>query len=181
VWPDRGYIRIRMTLSNGDFLQVAEYFVIQDGECVTHRYRYQWMDGQRRELRERWDNVEHYPDLPNFPHHVHVGGEKNVEPGERLSVLSLLLSACTAPHPPNQPTRRPATCKLADLPTCTGPLIIRPAPTLWPFGRLRVNSGQALTIKPQTVGRGVCCAGGPFDRALRRGSRQAQGRGRGGR
>ena len=90
VWPDRGYIRIRMTLSNGDFLEVAEYFVIQDGERVTRRYRYQWMDGQRRELRKRWDNVEHYPDLPNFPHHVHIGGEKNVEPGERLSVIQLL-------------------------------------------------------------------------------------------
>ena len=90
VWPDRGYIRIRMTLSNGDFLEVAEYFVIQDGKCVTHRYRYQWMDGQRRELRKCWDNVEHYPDLPNFPHHVHMGGEKNVEPGERLSIIQLL-------------------------------------------------------------------------------------------
>jgi len=90
VWSDRGYIRIRMTLSNGDFLEVAEYFVIQDGKCVTHRYRYQWMDGQRRELRKRWDNVEHYPDLPNFPHHVHIGGEKNVEPGERLSIVQLL-------------------------------------------------------------------------------------------
>ena len=90
VWPDRGYIHIRMTLSNGDFLQVAEYFVIQDGKCVTHRYRYQWMDGQRRELRKRWDNIEHYPGLPNFPHHVHVGGENNVEPGERLSIIQVL-------------------------------------------------------------------------------------------
>jgi len=90
VWPDRGYIRIRMTLSNEDFLEAAEYFVIQDDECVTHRYRYQWMDRQRRELRKRWDNVEHYPDLPNFPHHVHIGGEKNVEPGERLSIIQLL-------------------------------------------------------------------------------------------
>jgi hypothetical protein len=35
-------------------------------------------------------NVEHYPDLPNFPHLVHIGGEKNVEPGERLSVIQLL-------------------------------------------------------------------------------------------
>ncbi len=48
------------------------------------------MAGERRELRKRWDNVEHYPDLPNFPHHVHVGGEKNVEPGERLSIMQLL-------------------------------------------------------------------------------------------
>ena len=25
-----------------------------------------------------------------FPHHVHMGGEKNVEPGERLSIIQLL-------------------------------------------------------------------------------------------
>ena len=90
VWSDRGYIRIRMMLSNGDFLEAAEYFVLEDEECVTYRYRYQWMDGGRRELRKRWDNVEHYPDLPNFPHHVHVGKEEKVEPGARLSIIQLL-------------------------------------------------------------------------------------------
>ncbi len=90
VWSDRGYIRIRTALSNGDFLEAAEYFVLEDDECVTYRYRYQWMDRERRELRKWWDNVEHYPDLANFPHHVHVGEEKNVEPGERLSIIQLL-------------------------------------------------------------------------------------------
>ena len=90
VWSDRGYIRIRRVLSNGDFLEVAEYFVLEDEECVTHRYRYQWMDRERRELRKRWDNVEHYPELPNFPHHVHVGREERVVPGERLSIAQLL-------------------------------------------------------------------------------------------
>ena len=90
VWPDRGYIRIRMSLGNGDFLEAAEYFVLEDDECITYRYRYQWMDGERRELRKRWDNVEHYPGLPNFPHHVHVGKEGTVEPGERLSIIQLL-------------------------------------------------------------------------------------------
>ena len=90
VWTDRGYIRIHMTLSNGDFLEAVEYFVLQDSGCVTHRYRYQWMDGERRVLRKRWDNVEHHPDLPNFPHHVHVGEEENVKPGKRLNVIQLL-------------------------------------------------------------------------------------------
>ena len=79
-----------MVLSNEDFLEAAEYFVLEDKECVTRRYWYQWMDGERRELRRRWDNVEHHPALPNFPHHVHVGGEDNVEPGERLSIIQLL-------------------------------------------------------------------------------------------
>ncbi len=90
VWPDRGYIRIRMVLSNGDFLEAAEYFVLEKEGCVPHRYRYQWMDGERRELRKRWDNVEHYPTLSNFPHHVHVGGEEHVEPSEGLSLIQLL-------------------------------------------------------------------------------------------
>ena len=90
VWPDRGYVRIRMVLSNGDFLEAAEYFVLQDDDLTTHRYRYQWMDRECRELRKRWDNVEHFPDLSNFPDHIHIGKEENVEPGESLSIIQLL-------------------------------------------------------------------------------------------
>ena len=90
VLPDEGYLRVRAWLTNGDFLEAAEYFALEDDDCITHRYRYQWLDGERRELRKRWDNVEHYPDLPGFPHHVHVGKEENVKPGERLSIVELL-------------------------------------------------------------------------------------------
>jgi len=88
--PDRGYFRARLVLSNGDFLEVAEYFVVQEGDCVPRRYRYQWMDATQQMLRRRWDNVEHFPDLPNFPHHVHVGEEESVEPSEPLSILELV-------------------------------------------------------------------------------------------
>lgn len=90
VWPDRGYIRIKMILNNSDFLEAAEYFVLEDDKHVTQRYRYQWMDGDRQVLRKRWDNVEHYPDLRNSPHHVHVGSEKNVVPGESMCIIELL-------------------------------------------------------------------------------------------
>jgi len=69
--PDRGYFRARLSLSKRDFLEVAEYFVVESGHCVTRGYRYQWMDEQQGVLKKRWDNVEHFPDLPNFPHHVH--------------------------------------------------------------------------------------------------------------
>ncbi|MCL1467153.1 toxin-antitoxin system TumE family protein [Argonema galeatum] len=41
-------------------------------------------------LRKRWDNVEHFPDLPNFPHHVHIGEESNVEPSRSLTILELI-------------------------------------------------------------------------------------------
>jgi Family of unknown function (DUF6516) len=90
VWLDKGYVRIRIALNNGDFLEAAEYFVLQDDDLTTRRYRYQWMDKKRRKLRKRWDNVENYPDLSNFPDHIHIGKEENVEPGESLSIIQLL-------------------------------------------------------------------------------------------
>ena len=42
------------------------------------------------ELKKRWDNVAHFPDLPNFPHHVHIGSESYVEPGQSLSIVELI-------------------------------------------------------------------------------------------
>jgi hypothetical protein len=76
---DRGYFRTRITLTNADFLEIAEYFVIINDQPQPERYRYQWMDSTQKMLRRRWDNVPHFPDLPNFPHHVHVNAEDNVQ------------------------------------------------------------------------------------------------------
>ncbi|MEB3308956.1 MAG: DUF6516 family protein [Snowella sp.] len=87
---ERGYLRARLILINGDFLEVAEYFVITNNVCKTVRYRYQWMDQSQKELRKRWDNVNHFPNLPNFPHHVHIGSEDNVHTSESINILQLL-------------------------------------------------------------------------------------------
>jgi hypothetical protein len=90
VLPDRGYFRARLTMTNHDFLEVSEYFAGEQGRCVTKRYRYQWMNESQQALKKRWDNVEHFPTLPNFPHHVHVGEGPRVEPGRSLSITELL-------------------------------------------------------------------------------------------
>ena len=87
---DRGYFRARATLSNSDFLEIAEYFIITNNIATTTRYRYQWMDSDRQSLRQRWDNVPHFPNLPNFPHHIHVKSEENVISGRSLSIQELL-------------------------------------------------------------------------------------------
>ena len=87
---DRGYFRARVTLSNDDFLEVAEYFKITNNVVTTTRYRYQWMECDRTKLRKRWDNVPHFPNLPNFPHHIHVESEENVVSGYVLSIQDLL-------------------------------------------------------------------------------------------
>ena len=48
------------------------------------------MDETQQTLRKRWDNVEHFPNLPNFPHHVHIGEELNVEPSSSMNILELI-------------------------------------------------------------------------------------------
>jgi hypothetical protein len=87
---DRGYFRARLTLTNSDFLEIAESFTLQDNQLITLDYRYQWMDSSKQVLRKRWDSVKHFPDLPNFPHHVHIGSESNVEPGLSQNILEFI-------------------------------------------------------------------------------------------
>ena len=86
----RGYFRARLMLKNEDFLEIAESFTVIDNRLVTLSYRYQWMDGKKQQLKKRWDNVEHFPDLPNFPHHVHVGDELIVKSSELRNILQII-------------------------------------------------------------------------------------------
>jgi Family of unknown function (DUF6516) len=87
---DQGYFRARLTLTNNDFLEIVEFFVLKDQTCITETYRYQWMDETKQQLRKRWDNVEHYPNIPNFPHHVHITEETNVQPSQSRSILEII-------------------------------------------------------------------------------------------
>lgn len=87
---NRGYFRARLILINSDFLEIAESFTIQDNQTLTLDYRYQWMDPSKEFLIKRWDSVKHFPNLPNFPHHIHIGSEINVEPGESQNILEFI-------------------------------------------------------------------------------------------
>jgi Family of unknown function (DUF6516) len=87
---NRGYFRARLTLTNTDFLEIAESFTIQDEQLITLDYRYQWMDASKQVLKKRWDSVKHFPGLPNFPHHVHIGSESNVEPGSSRNIIEFM-------------------------------------------------------------------------------------------
>lgn len=87
---DQGYFRARLNLTNGDFLEVVEFFKLKDDKCITETYRYQWMDATKTQLIKRWDNVEHFPNLPNFPHHVHIGEESNVYASVCMNILEII-------------------------------------------------------------------------------------------
>lgn len=81
---------MRVTLTNGDFLEATEYVVLQAGQIAPVDYRYQWMSGDKATLRRRWDSTPDHPGLEGFPYHVHIGGEKIVSPSEPLGLIALL-------------------------------------------------------------------------------------------
>ena len=90
VLSDRGYFRAKLILTSGDFLEISEHFVAEEDKYVPKRYRYQWMDSTQRSLKKRWDNAEHYPSLPGFPDHAHVGSEENVIPSRPIGILEFI-------------------------------------------------------------------------------------------
>lgn len=90
ITDSNGQFRIRVTFSDRSWLELSEFFRKNDqGEIDLISYSYQWMD-KNNNLRMRWDNARHYPNLPSFPHHRHDGDEKNVLPGEPMNLLKAL-------------------------------------------------------------------------------------------
>ncbi len=81
---------MRLPCIKGDFLEVAEYFIFRDLQLTTERYRYQWMNRDQTQLIKRWNNVPHFPDLDNFPHHVHISREDSVEPSQPRNILQII-------------------------------------------------------------------------------------------
>jgi len=65
-----GKLRVKAALSDGGSIELFEYVVESDRHIRLLKYSFHWQDAQGN-LRQRWDNAPHYPDLPNAPHHVH--------------------------------------------------------------------------------------------------------------
>jgi hypothetical protein len=74
--PTRGFVRGVLRFSDGSALHFREF--VRATTSIQHLvYAYQYMDVENR-LIFRYDNAEHYPALPNAPHHKHAGGENTV-------------------------------------------------------------------------------------------------------
>ena len=79
------FLKIKVRLTDGSVLYVREF--VSDEE---YNYSFQWQrDG---ELKIRWDNAPHHRDLPTFPHHKHVGDNKNVSPSNEITLEDVLAS-----------------------------------------------------------------------------------------
>jgi len=92
---------------DGSRLEFTERVVIQGRHPVKTVYRYQYVGAKSMVF--RYDNAAHHPDLPNFPHHKHVGKERlsAIEPTLKqvLDEVISLLSAETASTAPKRRRR----------------------------------------------------------------------------
>jgi len=86
---DVGLFRYRLTLRDGGLLEMFERFQIAEEELQVTKYSFHWQsaDGQ---LRKRWDNAAHHPEIQAYPHHVHDGAEANVLPHEPINAEEVL-------------------------------------------------------------------------------------------
>ena len=85
-----GHLRVRMTLTDDSQLEFSEYVQRSpNGEISVITYSYHWADMQNILIR-RWDNTPHLPNLPGFPHHVHVGSADTANPGQPVSIFTVL-------------------------------------------------------------------------------------------
>lgn len=73
---DTGFISGELFFVDGSQLHFREFVeATQQVERYKYSYHYQRSDGA---LVFRYDRTPHFPALPNFPHHKHVGAETNV-------------------------------------------------------------------------------------------------------
>ena len=86
---DVGLFRYRLTLRDGGLLEMFERFQIVEGQPRVAKYSFHWQDAAGQ-LRKRWDNAAHHPEVPTHPRHLHDGAEANVLPHEPMGAEEAL-------------------------------------------------------------------------------------------
>ncbi|MBF0450661.1 MAG: hypothetical protein HQK75_08170 [Candidatus Magnetomorum sp.] len=85
-----GHLRAKITFTNGDILEFSKYFHLTFTEKINIvTYSYHWTDKEHN-LIVRWDNAPHFPELTNFPHHVHEGIENKVSSSTSLDIFNVI-------------------------------------------------------------------------------------------
>ncbi len=82
-YPARQELHVEVTVdvTPGYPLWVSYSFHLQNaaGRCIV-----------------RWDNAPHYPDLPTFPHHIHLGPREFPEACPLMPLHALVIQICNA-------------------------------------------------------------------------------------
>lgn len=85
---DTGFLRGQVYFLDGSILHFREFVAVEQKiERYKYAYHYQSPDGS---LIFRYDRTPHFPQLPNFPHHKHIGEETNVIPADGPDLFAIL-------------------------------------------------------------------------------------------
>lgn len=78
-------LRVILYLKDGSNLRVTEQWVGK----VLKRYSYYWLNAANK-LKIGWDNAPHHTKLKSFPHHKHIGWQKNLQPSTESSLEDVM-------------------------------------------------------------------------------------------
>ena len=84
-----GKMRLRAQLQNGGQLDLFEYIALNSQEQLLRlKYSYHWQSADGLLVR-RWDAVNHHPNLPHTPHHLHLpdGQVQGVDPAPSITTV----------------------------------------------------------------------------------------------
>jgi hypothetical protein len=90
-----GLIRGDLFLANDSRLHFRELVELQADVVTRHMYSYHYQAADES-LIFRYDDTPHFPNLPNFPHHKHIGQPEqviSVTPPDLTAVLQEIESA----------------------------------------------------------------------------------------
>ncbi len=78
-------LHLTAILRDDSRLEVRDYLFV-DG---NRKYAYQWMEANGQ-LRRRWDNSPHWPQIATAPHHVHAPDQEMPQPSLVTNLEDLL-------------------------------------------------------------------------------------------
>ena len=85
-----GYIRVKMSLTDGGMVESAEYVQRNArGDINIVTYSHYWANANS-EMIMRWDNTPHFPDLSDFPNHAHDGRSGTVRSSVLMDIFMVL-------------------------------------------------------------------------------------------
>lgn len=85
---DAGLIRGELTFADSSSLYFRELVEMQARVIrIVYSYHYQREDGS---LIFRYDDTPHFPGLPQFPHHKHIGSQAEALPSQSPDLSAVL-------------------------------------------------------------------------------------------
>lgn len=82
-----GLFRANVYFWDGSQLTLEEVISTQGGYPEILRYSYTYVKGTTHIF--RYDNAPHYPEIPTFPHHKHLGSAETPVPADKPSLAQV--------------------------------------------------------------------------------------------